>query len=215
MRVLLREVTRLDRTSAYDATPDMSARASTWDRWAGRACDPRSKHSAILAAAEADQPGAGVVQVKLAERALDVAVAACTHWREHKPHAGHFTSAILAGPQAPARPLSHFGRAHRLGWLAGSKTRLCREQPAGVLQRCSRLGTGAEQARSPRFHFVFASCFLRVLFVFSPCLALAATSAAPPSTIRRRSPGLIHFRRAVYPAGAQPTVALASSRNRG
>ena len=50
----------------------------------------RGEHGAVFAAAEADQPGAGVLHVQVAEGIFDVAVTPCTHWREHRPGSGRF-----------------------------------------------------------------------------------------------------------------------------
>jgi hypothetical protein len=50
----------------------------------------RVEHGAILAAAEANHPGARVLQVKLAQGIFDVAVTTYTHWREHRPRSGQF-----------------------------------------------------------------------------------------------------------------------------
>ena len=54
--------------------------------------DERGEHGTVLAAAEADQPGEGILQIQVAEGVFNVTVAAGTHWREHRPRSGHFKS---------------------------------------------------------------------------------------------------------------------------
>ena len=52
--------------------------------------DERGEHGAVLAAAEADQPGAGVLQVQAAKGVFDFTVLAGTHWREHRSQLERF-----------------------------------------------------------------------------------------------------------------------------
>ena len=59
----------------------------------------RGEQGAVLAAAEADQPGAGVVQIKAAEGTLDVAVTAAAHWGEHSADSAQVKRQFVGGPR--------------------------------------------------------------------------------------------------------------------